>query len=131
MSVHQLAKSEENNNNLLFIVCEGKNLFSPFVYIYTNILLHKLAKGYAEYTNYLLVRRIRKFCLTQSFFVFQADIRSREYLRQHYMEELKSCSCKKDTTINNKISKVETDQQGNGESHLEELQQSVDDINLE
>ena len=47
------------------------------------------------------------------------------------MEELKSCSCKKDTTINNKISKVETDQQGNGESHLEELQQSVDDINLE
>ena len=131
MSVHQLAKSEENNNNLLFIVCEGKNLFSPFLYIYTNILLHKLAKGYAEYTNYLLVRRIRKFCLTQSFFVFQADIRSREYLRQHYMEELKSCSCKKDTTINNKISTVEKDQQGNGESHLEQLQQSVDDINLE
>lgn len=61
----------------------------------------------------------------------QADIRSREYLRQHYMEELKSCSCKKETTINNKISTVEKDQQGNGESHLEELQQSVDDINLE
>ena len=95
------------------------------------MLLHKLAKSYAEYTNYPLVRRIRKFCLTLSFFVFQADIRSREYLRQHYMEELKSCSCKKDTTINNKISTVENDQQGNGESHLEELQQSVDDINLE
>ena len=47
------------------------------------------------------------------------------------MEELKSCSCKKDTTINNKISTVEKDQQGNGESHLEELQQSVDDISLE
>ena len=47
------------------------------------------------------------------------------------MEELKSCSCKKDTAINNKISTVEKDQQGNDESHLEELQQSVDDINLE
>lgn len=48
------------------------------------------------------------------------------------MEELKSCSCKKDTTINNEVSTVEKlDLQGNGESHLEELQQSVDDINLE
>ncbi|CAH3195963.1 unnamed protein product [Porites evermanni] len=61
----------------------------------------------------------------------QADIRSREYLRQHYMEELKSCSCKKHTTINSEISTVEKDQQGNGESHLEELQQSFDDISLE
>lgn len=101
--------------------------------MYTNILLHKLAKGYVEYTNYPLVRRIRKFFLPQSFFVFQADIRSREYLRQHYMEELKSCSCKKDTNINNGISAaaVEKDQQGNGESLLEELQQSIDDITLE
>lgn len=68
---------------------------------------------------------------TTIIFVFQADIRSREYLRQHYMEELKSCSCKKDTTINSEISTVEKGQQGNGESHLEELQQSFDDINLE
>ena len=126
-------KNEENNN--LLVVCEGKNLFPPFLYyMYINILLHKLAKGYVEYTNCPLVRRpIRNFFLPQSFFVFQADIRSREYLRQHYMEELKSCPCEKDPNINNGISAaaLEKDQQGNGESLLEELQQSIDNITLE
>ena len=49
MSVYQLVKSEENNS--LLVVCEGKNLFPSFLY-YANILLHKLAKGYVEYTKY-------------------------------------------------------------------------------
>lgn len=60
----------------------------------------------------------------------QADIRSREYLRQHYAEELKSCSCRKQASNDNTTTR-ETDDPRNGGNLVDDTQHALDDLKLE
>ena len=61
---------------------------------------------------------------------FQADIRSREYLRQHYTEDLKSCSCRTQASDDNTASTTERDDQQHGENPVDDTRQTFDDLKL-
>ena len=62
-------------------------------------------------------------------FCLQADIRSREYLRQHYSEELKHCSCRIQKNDNEAIT-VAQNNQINQESLVDDASQALDDLKL-
>ena len=59
----------------------------------------------------------------------QADIRSREYLRQHYPEELKNCSCRIQNNDNDAFT-VTQNNEINQESCLDGISQAFDDLKL-
>lgn len=60
----------------------------------------------------------------------QADIRSREYLRQHYSEELKSCSCRTQNNDNEALAAKKNNQINQEESLVDDASQAFDDLEL-
>lgn len=59
----------------------------------------------------------------------QADIRSREYLRQHYTEELKNCSCRTQNNDNDALTVIQNNEI-NQESLVDDASQAFDDLKL-
>ena len=62
-------------------------------------------------------------------YCLQADIRSREYLRQHYTEELKNCSCRIQNNDDN-TSTAEKDDEKNKENVVDDTCQTFSDLKL-
>ena len=61
---------------------------------------------------------------------FQADIRSREYLRQHYTEELKRCSCRMQNNDNNSLTEETNAETKEGQNLVHDTCQTFDDLKL-
>lgn len=59
----------------------------------------------------------------------QADIRSREYLRQHYTEELKNCSCITQNNDDNAFTVIQNNEI-NQESLVDDASQAFDELKL-